>query len=259
MVVHGGGGYGRLFAPIGKLLRDAGYEVVAPDLPGYGLSRAPLSLVTYAAWTDLLCDLATTEYQRNGRRVVLCGGSLGGYLAYLCAAQMGGGPIAGVIATTLADPRSPLVKRQLARNALVLHAMMPLLPFCAPLIGNLRLPVKWFTKMDAMSNNASLNRLVAEDPCGGGARMPIGFMRSIFDIRPDIEPEDFDHCPILLAHPQNDRWTGVESSQQFFDRIKGEKRLVMLENCGHLPVEEPGITQLEQASIRFLGEIAGRV
>ncbi|MDF3885246.1 MULTISPECIES: alpha/beta fold hydrolase [Cupriavidus] len=58
IAAHGGGGYGRLFAPIGKLLHGAGYEVVAPDPPGYGLSRAPSSLVTYKAWTDLLCDLA---------------------------------------------------------------------------------------------------------------------------------------------------------------------------------------------------------
>lgn len=98
IVVHGGGGYGRLFAPIGKLLHGAGYEVLAPDLPGYGLSQAPPSLVTYQAWTDLLCDLASSEYQNTGRRVVLCGGSLGGYLAYLSAARMGDGPIAGVIA-----------------------------------------------------------------------------------------------------------------------------------------------------------------
>lgn len=164
IVVHGGGGYGRLFVPIGKLLHAAGYEVVTPDLPGYGLSQAPPSLVTYQAWTDLLCDLASTEYQNTGRRVVLCGGSLGGYLAYLCAARMGAGPIAGVIATTLADPRSPLVRRQFTRNALVLHAAMPLLPFCAPLFGRLRLPVKWFTKMGAMSSDPALNRLVAEDP-----------------------------------------------------------------------------------------------
>ncbi len=256
IVVHGGGGYGRLFAPIGKLLHGAGYEVLAPDLPGYGLSQAHPSLVTYQAWTDLLCDLASSEYQNTGRRVVLCGGSLGGYLAYLSAARMGDGPIAGVIATTLADPRSSLVKRQFARNALVRHVMMPLLPFCTPLIGGLRLPVKWFTKMGAMSNDPSLNRLVAEDPYGGGVRVPVNFMQSIFSVRPDIEPENFDHCPLLLAHPGDDRWTGFESSRQFFDRIKGDKELVMLENCGHFPVEEPGITQLERASIRFLGEIA---
>ena len=110
---------------------------------------------------------------------------------------MGDGPIAGVIATTLADPRSPLVKRQFASNGLVRHFMMPLSPFRAPLIGGPRLPVKWFTKVGARSNDPTLNRLVAEDPYGGGVRVPINFMQSIFVVQPDIEPEDFDYCPLL--------------------------------------------------------------
>jgi len=33
----------------------------------------------------------------------------------------------------------------------------------------------------------------------------------------------------------------------FYDRIKGAKRLVVLEGCGHFPVEEPGQHQLEEA------------
>ncbi|ASU38726.1 lysophospholipase [Herbaspirillum sp. meg3] len=257
IVVHGGGGYGRMFAPLGRLLHEAGYDVIAPDLPGYGLTQADASMIDYATWVDILCDLAADEYRRRGRRVVFFGGSLGGYLAYLCAARMGKEIIAGVMATTLADPRSPLVRRQFARNALVLHGMMPLMPWCAALFGKLRLPVKWFTKMHAMSNDPALNRLVANDPFGGGAHVPVRFMQSIFTVRPLVEPEDFDICPVLLVHPANDRWTGVASSRPFFDRIKGEKTLVMLENCGHFPVEEPGITQLRLAALGFLSKVAG--
>lgn len=255
ILVHGGGGYGRMFAPLGKLLHAAGYEVIAPDLPGYGLSQAGHELTTYANWVDLLCDLAAAEQRRSDRRVVLLGGSLGGYLAYLCAARMGPQLVAGLIATTLADPRSALVQRQFARNALVLHGLLPLLPWFAALFGTLRLPIKWFTKMQAMSNDPALTRLVAADPCGGGAWVPVSFMQSIFSARPTIEPEDFEVCPILLAHPAADRWTGIASSQEFFDRIKGQKTLRMLDNCGHFPIEEPGITQLQDAALDFLARL----
>jgi Tripartite tricarboxylate transporter family receptor len=34
VLVHGGGGNGRLLAPYGVMAAGAGYEVVAPDLPG---------------------------------------------------------------------------------------------------------------------------------------------------------------------------------------------------------------------------------
>jgi alpha-beta hydrolase superfamily lysophospholipase len=258
IVVHGGGGYGRLFAPIGLLLRKAGYEVVAPDLPGYGLTKNDSSMVRYDAWIRVLSDLVASEYKRNGRRIVLCGGSLGGYLAYLTAAQLGSGSIAGVIATTLADPRLQLAKEQFAKNRVVLHAMMPLMPLFAKLAGNLKFPIKWFTKMGAMSNNPELSQLVAEDPFGGGVRVPVSFMQSIFSVKPVIEPENFDICPVLLAHPAADRWTSIESSLPFFTRIKGDKTLALLENCGHFPVEEPGISQLEHAAIAFLGKIADK-
>ena len=32
------------------------------------------------------------------------------------------------------------------------------------------------------------------------------------------------------------------------------KRLVLLENAGHFPVEEPGVSQLRQALLEFLAE-----
>ena len=56
----------------------------------------------------------------------------------------------------------------------------------------------------------------------------------------------------LLAHPAADPWTTVEASRPFFDRIKGPKELVMLENCGHLPVEVPGFSRLEEVVVAFL-------
>ena len=62
-----------------------------------------------------------------------------------------------------------------------------------------------------------------------------------------MAPEDFDACPVLLAHPAEDRWTPVQLSRTFFDRIRAPKQLVMLEGAGHFPVEQPGLDQLTDA------------
>lgn len=261
IVAHGAGGYGRLFAPIGHLLHHAGYEVVAPDLPGYGLSAVNNTVVSYQAWVELLGDLVLAEHRRRGRPIVLCGASMGGYLAYLATAALsttlGGAvnPVAGIIATTLADPRLELTRKQFARNALVQKAGLPLLPLLTAVAASLRLPIKWFTKMNAMSNNPKLAKLVAADRLGGGARLPIRFMHSIFTIKPAIEPEQFDVCPLLLAHPAQDRWTDIASSKLFFDRLKCEKSLVLLENCGHFPIENPGVEMLEWVCKSFLEKV----
>lgn len=41
IVLHGGGGNGRVVMTLGSMLHESGAEVVAPDLPGYGLPRLP--------------------------------------------------------------------------------------------------------------------------------------------------------------------------------------------------------------------------
>lgn len=260
ILIHGAGGYGRMLAPIANMIYQSGYEVLAPDLPGYGLSRAESTYIDYQAWVDCLCDLVKQEYKTNPRPIILCGASVGGYLAYLCAAQLGvytkkadkPSPIKGIIATTLADPRLEITKQQFAKNTFMLNVGMPLLPLFTKIAGRLSLPIKWFTKMNDMSSNANLVRTVLNDPLGGGNSVPISFMNSLLSVRPAIEPENFDLCPTLLAHPGDDKWTGLASSQHFFDRIKGPKSFQLLENCGHFPVETPGIMQLESSAKEFI-------
>jgi alpha-beta hydrolase superfamily lysophospholipase len=109
--------------------------------------------------------------------------------------------------------------------------------------------------MKGVANDPEIARLACEDPIGGGKLVPLRFLHSILAVRPAIEPEDFDLCPVLLAHPAADLWTKIEASRPFFDRIKGPKELVMLENCGHLPIEEPGLGRLEEAVVIFLRKL----
>ena len=84
-------------------------------------------------------------------------------------------------------------------------------------------------------------------------------MHSIFQVRPEIEPENFNFCPVLLVHPTEDGWTQVESSQLLFDKLKTEKSIVMLEGCGHFPGEEPDFSQLENAALKFLQRVSAQV
>jgi alpha-beta hydrolase superfamily lysophospholipase len=252
VVLHGAGGNGRLLASYGRMLHAHGYEAVMPDLPGYGLSIAPAGLFDYQQWVDCTAALGEAERQRTGRPVVFFGMSIGGYLAYLAAAR--GRQAVGVIATTLADPRLPIVRDQFARSPRQARVLGPLLAPLAALFGGVRLPVRWFCNMDGVANDPEIVRLLVDDPVGGGNRVPLRFLHSILAIRPAIEPEDFDLCPVLLVHPAADRWTTVEASRPFFDRIKGPKELVMLENCGHFPIEEPGFGRLEEAVVALLGK-----
>src|SRR5690606_2489677 len=126
IILHGGGGYGRLFMPYAQMLQQQGFEVIAPDLPGYGLTQAPVELIDHDRWVDCVVDLVQAVKRSPDHPVVLLGCSLGGYLAYLVAARSRG--VSGVIATTLADPRQPDVQRRFTRFPALLPLARPLLP-----------------------------------------------------------------------------------------------------------------------------------
>ncbi len=256
VVLHGAGAYGRLMAPAAVLARRHGFEVVAPDLPGYGLTRVPARRFTYPLWVDCVRDLIDAELARDGRPVVLFGVSLGGLLAYHVAAASG--RVVGLMVTTLADMREPVVRRGFARTALLGSAGLWLLRRLRFLTDGLPLPMRFMSKMNRISNVPALARLCERDPLGGGNWVPARFLRTLAEAAPAVEPEAFRVCPVLLAHPGVDRMTDIALSRRFFDRLAAEKRLVVLEGASHMPTEHPGIDQLEAAMLSFVAEIVRR-
>lgn len=252
--LHGGGGYGRMLAPIGLLARRLGYEAVLPDLPGYGLTRVPRRRFTYETWVACARDLIAAESRRSRQPVVVLGASMGGMLAWHAAAA--GAPLAGIVATTLIDPRDPTVLRALggARWAGPLAArMLSLLP---ALTDPLPIPMAYAANMQAIANNDAVSAIVRRDRLGGGRIVPAGFLRTWMDYTAEHDPDAITP-PILLAHPGDDHWTPTELSERFFNTLAGPKRIVTLENCGHFPLEEPGLTQLEAAVREFAAEVIG--
>jgi alpha-beta hydrolase superfamily lysophospholipase len=254
IVLHGAGAYGRVMAPAAVLASQHGFETVCPDLPGYGLTRVPSEQFVYPLWVDCISDLIDAELARDGRPVVLFGVSLGGLLAYHAAARSR--RVVGVVATTLADMREPAVRQGFARTALLGSAGLWLLSQLHGVTDGLPLPMRYMSKMNRISNKPELARLCETDPLGGGNWVPARFLRTLVETAPDIEPEDFEVCPVLLTHPGVDRMTEISLSRRFFDRLACPKRMVVLEGASHMPTEHPGVDQLERAVLDFVGEIA---
>jgi alpha-beta hydrolase superfamily lysophospholipase len=118
ILLHGGGGNGRVLSPFTRMLDGLGVEVVAPDLPGYGLSvRSRRLQPSYALWTELTHELIEAERATDGVPVVVFGLSLGGLLAYVPAAR--NRHVAGLVATTLVDARRIIAMATIGRNAVV--------------------------------------------------------------------------------------------------------------------------------------------
>jgi alpha-beta hydrolase superfamily lysophospholipase len=179
--------------------------------------------------------------------------SLGGLLAYQAAARSR--RVVGLIASTLADPREPAVRHGFARTKLLGSAGLWTLQKLAPLTDGLPLPMRFMSKMDRISNKPELAALCSRDPLGGGNWVPARFLRSLMETPPDLEPEDFRVCPVLLTHPGVDRMTEISLSRRFFDRLAAPKRMVVLEGASHMPTEHPGVDQMEAAVLEFMAEL----
>lgn len=253
LIVHGGGGNGRLLAPYAVMAAMAGYEVVIPDLPGYGMTQVPnRRAVTYGDWRDTVAGMLEVQARRSERPIIIFGLSAGGMLAFDATVRTR--IPNGLVATCLLDPRDAAVRRSLARWPRMAPLIRPMLSTVPMLTDRLMVPMRLAINMQAVSNNPDIAAAISSDPHAGGTWMSGRFMRTYVNSKPLAEPDTFNVCPVLLAHPSDDRWTDVSVSRRFFDRLPVTKRLVMLGNAGHLPVEEPGATQFRVAFLDFLAD-----
>ncbi|MBY4276974.1 alpha/beta hydrolase [Rhodococcus fascians] len=242
MALHGAGGYSGLLWPYAAIAAREGFEVMCPDLPLYGDTVVPdPSAVRYGDWLDLLCDLVVAEKSFDDRPLILFGASMGGMLAYEVAHRTG--LVDKVIVTCLLDPADVHARRAAARFSILGGPAPQLLRAGSSVAGRVRVPVRWMADMANMSLNSGLSNLCAGDPKGGGVAVPVGFLADFFGYA-HTRPEEYDGPSVLLTHPAEDRWTPPQVSIRFLQRIRADTEIVMLDGCGHLPVEEPGLTQL---------------
>jgi alpha-beta hydrolase superfamily lysophospholipase len=249
ILVHGGGANGRLMFPIGVVLRENGYECVSADLPGFGLTevRKPNS---YDTWIELIEALVEKERRIDDRKIVLCGISLGGMLSYHVACRSDG--VSGIIVSALADTSRSEVQQQLAKNRLVAMLGLNLTNKMGTVLDGVKIPIRSTTKMWAMANNEEFVKKLERDKVGSGGKVYIKFLRTLFQAKPELEPELYKGPPLLFVQPDKDHILPWWVSEPFYNRLACPKQVVILEGCGHIPMEEPGITQLEEAALEFL-------
>ena len=249
--IHGAGGNGRLLAPYARLLQTGGYEVVAPDLPPYGLSHIDsVKRVDYQLWIDVLVELIDRELERDGKPIVLLGSSIGGMLAYHTAVQSK--RVSGLIVTAFVDTSQPDVRDQLAPNKLISRTGRRVMDTFPSLLDSLKIPVTQVSRMNLITNDAEMTELIIKDVHAAGTKVPIRLLRTFLNMEPALKPEEFDVCPVLLVHPELDPMTPFRLSQPFFDKLNVRKECVILKGAGHFPIEPQGLEQMKSAVLSFL-------
>ncbi|WP_254215844.1 alpha/beta hydrolase [Burkholderia multivorans] len=168
------------------------------------------------------------------------------------------GKVKGIVGMTFLDQRNQQVRDETARNLFMSRVGGPMTNLAAhtPLVRSMRIPMTMASKMSALVNDPAALKVWLSDRTSAGNAMTMAFLSSYMTYQPAIEPEDFDVCPVLLTQPAADRWTPLHLSEPFLQRIRKEPvKVVMLDNAGHYPLEQPGLSQMVNAIDAFYREV----
>ncbi|PWR18231.1 alpha/beta hydrolase [Zavarzinia compransoris] len=254
ILFHGVGTNGRQMSTIlGAPLHRSGFETVAIDMPGYGVTEVARGVtVTYDDWVRAASDFIDSERARDPRPIFLYGLSAGGMLAYHAAAL--NRKVQGIVGMTFLDQRVRQVGDETAANPFMNRVGVPLAHLSTALgLGRLRLPMALVSKMRTLANDKGALDACLRDGTSAGNWVSLKFLSTYARYRPAIEPEDFDVCPVLLTQPAEDHWTPLHLSDLFLRRIgKVPVTTVMLDKAGHYPIELPGLRQMHDAIVAFI-------
>jgi len=257
ILFHGVGTNARQMSMIlGAPLARHGYETIAVDMPEYGMTEvAKGALVRYDDWVRAGSDLIDAELARDDRPIVLYGLSAGGMLTYHVAAL--NKKVKGIVGMTFLDQRLQQVRDETALSPFMSRIGGPVMNLAAQTpLKSMRMPMTVASKMSALVNNEAALKVWLSDKRSAGNAMTMAFLSSYMSYQPAMEPEDFDVCPILLTQPAADRWTPLHLSEPFLKRVaRVPVKIVMLENAGHYPLEQPGLSQMVDAIDAFYRDV----
>lgn len=251
---HGVGTNGRQISMTigGPLARD-GFETITVDMPTYGVTEVnPDMRITYADWVQCGSDLVDAELARDDRPVFLYGLSAGGMETYHVAAK--NKRVAGIVGMTFLDQRRRRVRVETAHDP----ASGRLGGFVVAMqnrlgMGGRTMRMAEASKMDALVNDPACLAVMLADPTSAGNSATVAFLNSYMTYAPDVEPADFDVCPVLLTQPERDRWTPQHLSDPFLDAIKKVPvTKVVLRNGSHYPIEPEALDDLHRYVLEFL-------
>ncbi|HET7240174.1 MAG TPA: alpha/beta fold hydrolase [Gemmatimonadales bacterium] len=217
-----------------------GYRRIAPDLRGMGASDAPdlgYSMEIYAADLAALLDVLAVE------EVVLCGLSMGGYIAFECLRRWRQRVRGLVLMDTRAE--ADTVEGRKARDAAAALAR----DGGAEAVTESLLPqvLGRSTRSGASITAERVRGMMSSTPVPG----LVGALAAMRD-RPDSSPllPELAGVPTLVVVGEEDALTPPDVARAMADRIPGA-RLVTIPGSGHLPpVERP--VETTRALVEFL-------
>jgi pimeloyl-ACP methyl ester carboxylesterase len=232
---HGIAGYARILLPFLIPLREKGYNIIAPDLQGFGYNQGLKGDFDWNTHVENLKDTVEYARKRFKGKIILGGASMGGPLAYAAASKFLN--VDGLACWCLWDFSDKEFMRKETTTKGFTYALIPVFKLAAVLFSKARVKTYALVSYDTLTNSKEMNLLVKNDPQAGTHITIKAATSLILQSKPEIPHSDFK-LPVLVVQPGADRMTPAKYSKRTFDQLGStHKRYVELEGCEHFPTE----------------------
>lgn len=226
---HGLSTCGRITAPLVLPLYRKNYNVICPDLVGFGMTTIKYGSGTVDQYIQNLLDVVSYAKKRFDGPRFLTGISLGGGLSYYTAAC--GAEVNAIACLCLMDFTEARI-----HNQAIFHSLLrPLFSIASRIAPKAYIPMKHFLSLDKLCPEREVVQIFERNPLV----IKSYTTKSIYSLmvsKPKIPFERFDRVPIMVLHAEEDQFIPERLSRMNFDRLPGKKEYFSIKNCGHVPV-----------------------
>jgi pimeloyl-ACP methyl ester carboxylesterase len=231
---HGIAGYARLLLPFIIPLLEKGYNVVAPDLEGFGYNGRRKGDFCWDEHLENLRDTVALTRTLFSGPVYLGGGSMGGPLAYAADARYNCAD--GLICWCLWDFADREFIKDSSTMGRATFVLMPLLRVISVLFGKLPFKTTRFVPYRALTADPEFNELIMRDPQAGNRTTLRGALSMILDSKPDVDHSAYEK-PVLVCNPELDEMTKNIYTKRVFDKLKSKNKKYAGFQTAHFPLD----------------------
>jgi alpha-beta hydrolase superfamily lysophospholipase len=250
---HGIAGYARVLLPFTMPLFEKGYNLVIPDMQGYGYNNGLKGDFEWNAHKQNIKDTIQYTRTRFGGKVILGGASMGGPLAYAAACESE--EIDALVCWCLWDFSDREFMLNETNTKKLTYLLIPVFKFISKFMGKVRIKTYRLVSYDTLTDSHEFNEIIKDDPQAGTHITLKGAVSLIIQSKPYKSHDDYIK-PILVLQPEKDKMTPRHYTEKVFKKLgAANKKYVEIKDAPHFPTEKKYYKQWAEEVDAFIKSI----
>jgi len=234
--IHGTAVYSRFYAEFCYHLWKKGYRIIAPDLPGHGLSRGSRGHFTMNQVINFISEIISFVQHEFPGKITLMGSSLGGIACfYAVAAHL---PVDAAICHNAAV-FSEHASKSIVKVKGIYKLLVPFVPIIAKIFPKMRISVLTYLPVESLANTPRgfeiINNLM-KDPLVAWKYTLTALKTQMED--PPLSPIEEIITPVMFINGENDALFSPVYMQSLYERLTCPKEFQIIPDQAHLLFQE---------------------